>query len=381
MKIAYVYSTMAKTGGTEKMISEKASYLAEHYGYDVTIISCFQFANQENSFHISKNVKQMYLAIPFFKQYEYKYPLRLWYKWKMSRLLKKSIKKTVEEVDPDILVGVSRFKSNYISMLKCRAKKVVECHETRYNTKYDASAKQLSLTKAFMRLYTFFYFRTIERYADAVVTLTEGDAQLWKKAKRTVVIPNFITGQVCKQSDCTNKRVIAVGRLTWEKGFDRLVKVWGIVSSKHTDWHLDIYGGGSMYGNLMDLAKQCNAQNMTIHDSTPNISDEYATSSICAVTSYYEGFSLVILEAMKHGVPCVAYDCPFGPRSIIDDASNGYLVNDGDTEIFAERLCRLIENEELRKQFSEKAIEKAKTFDADVIMDKCKALYEEMMEK
>ena len=381
MKIAYVYSTMAKTGGTEKMIADKASYLAEHYGYDVTIISCFQLANQENSFPTSKKVKQINLAIPFFIQYEYKYPLRLWYKWKMSRLLKKSIKKTVEELDPDILVGVSRFRSNYISMLKCRAKKVVECHETRYNTKYDASAKQLSLTKAFMRLYTFFYFRTIERYADAVVTLTEGDAQLWKKAKRTVVIPNFITGQVCKQSDCTNKRVIAVGRLTWEKGFDRLVKAWGIVSSKHTDWHLDIYGGGPMYDNLMDLAKQCNAKNMTIHDFISNVSNEYATSSICAVTSYYEGFSLVILEAMKHGVPCVAYDCPFGPRSIIDDGSNGYLVNDGDTEIFAERLCRLIENEELRKQFSEKAIEKAKNYDTDIIMEKCKALYEEMLEK
>ena len=130
---------MARAGGTERMITEKVNILSEHFGYDITIITCFQPANERNYFDIYKKVKQIYLEIPYFSQYKYKYPKRLWIKWKMNRILKKSIIQAVIEEDPDILIGFSRFKANYISSVKCRAKKIIECHETRYNTNYDAS--------------------------------------------------------------------------------------------------------------------------------------------------------------------------------------------------------------------------------------------------
>ena len=107
MKIAYIYSTMAKAGGTERMITEKANYLAKHYGYSVTIISCFQLTNEKNVFPLSEKVRQINLAIPFFSQYKYRYPKRLWAKWKMNKLLKKSINESVKNVDPDIIIGVS----------------------------------------------------------------------------------------------------------------------------------------------------------------------------------------------------------------------------------------------------------------------------------
>lgn len=378
MKIAYIYSTMAVTGGTERMITEKANYLSERYGYDVTIITCYQLAHENNFFHISEKVKQINLEIPFFSQYKYKYPKRLLVKWQMNKLLKKSINEAVKQVDPDILIGVSRFKANYISTIKCRAKKIIECHESKYNTKYDASEKHSVPVRLFLNIYRRIYFRTIERNADAVITLTEKDKLFWKRAKYVVVIPNFSTMFVSNISDCTPKRVIAIGRLTWEKGFERLIEAWSIVCSKHTDWHLDIYGQGSMYDTLNTLTNTYKAHNLTFHNYMSNISQEYANSSICAVTSYFEGFSLVLLEAIRHGVPCVAFDCPFGPRSIIDDASNGFLVYDGEIKLFAERLCRLIEDEDLRKQFSKNAIEKAKLFDTDIVMNQWKTLFKEL---
>ena len=133
-----------------------------------------------------------------------------------------------------------------------------------------------------------------------------------------------------------------------------------------------------MYNTLMALIKIYKAKNLTIHTFTPNISLEYAKSSICAVTSYFEGFSLAILESLRHGVPCVAFDCPFGPRSIISDASCGFLVGNGDIRVFAERLCLLIENEQLRQDFSKAAIEQAKSFNVDVIMRQWKSLFESL---
>ena len=129
-----------------------------------------------------------------------------------------------------------------------------------------------------------------------------------------------------------------------------------------------------MYDTLQALIKIYKTKNVTFHNFTHDISQEYAKSSICAVTSYFEGFSLALLEAMKHGVPCVAFDCPFGPRGLINDSYSGFLVDNGDIKVFAERICHLIEDEELRKQFSKTAIGFADTFNVDIIMNECNTL-------
>lgn len=379
MKIAYIYSTFAATGGTGRMITEKVNYLSERLGYNVTVITCFQHENEANYFPISPKAKQINLCIPWYSQYKYKYPKRLWAKWHIYRLLQKSLNQVVNQVNPDILIGVSRFKANYISKIKCNAIKIIECHEVKYNTMLFFKENHTFLIRVFLNLYKYTYFKTVEHHADAIVTLTEDDKLLWKSAKRTEVIPNFSTMHISQYSDCLSKRVIAVGRLTWEKGYGRLIQIWSIVSAKHPDWHLDIFGEGDMYDTLKMLIEMYKAKNVFFHNFTPDISLEYASSSICAVTSYYEGFSLVLLEAMKHGVPCVAFDCPFGPRNIINDSYSGFLVDNGDIRIFADRLCRLIEDEKLRKLFSKNSLEKSKLYDIDVIMNKWKILYEQLL--
>ena len=374
MKIAYVYATLATVGGTERMITEKANYLAEKFGYDVTIINFFQLPDDANTFTLSEKVKQVNLGIPYFSQYKYKYPKRLWVKWQVNRQLKKGITQAVLQIDPDIVIGVSRQKADMISAIKCRAKKIIECHEARYNTLYEPGINKSFPARVFMKINEYIYFNAIERHADVIVTLTPNDKILWKRAKRVEVIPNFSTMPISHYSNLSTKHVISVGRLEWEKGFGRLVEVWSYVSTKFPDWHLDIYGEGSMYAALKALTKIYNAKNISIHNFTTDISQEYANSSICAVTSYYEGFSLVILEAMKHGVPCVAFDCPFGPGSIIEDARSGFLVENGDTRLFAERVCRLIQDNELRSQFAKASIERAEHFSVLHIMNQWKTL-------
>lgn len=378
MKIVYVYSTFATTGGTERIIIEKANYLAEHFGYDVTLLTCFQHTYEQNFFKTSEKLKQIFLEIPYYSQYKYKYPKRLWVKWKLNRRLQNSISQSVEQLDPDILIGILRFKANYVSRIKCRAKKIIECHVVRYDTLYDAGENRSFPVRSFLKIYEYIYLRTIERNADLIITLTEKDKLLWKRAKHTIVIPNFSVMTVSRLSDCTPKRVIAVGHLVWGKGFARLIEIWSIVYVKHPDWHLDFYGEGDMYNTLNKLIQIYKTKNVTFHNVTPDISQEYASSSICAVTSYFEGFSLVILESMRHGVPCVAFDCPFGPGSLINDASSGFIVDDGDIRRFADRLCRLIEDINLRKQFSQNSIERAKLFNVDKIMNRWKDIFEDL---
>lgn len=379
MKIAYIFSTLSKTGGTERMIVEKANYFADEFDYDVTIINCLQQATDVNHFVVSSKVKQINLGIPYFSQYKYKYPKRLWIKWQMNKQIKNSIKQYVQKIDPDILIGISFFKANLVSTVRCRAIKIIESHEARQFTHSGFGLKRNIFSKIDHKLWRFNYFKTIERNADAIITLTEGDKSQWKQTKYSEVIPNFSTMTVTRYSECTSKRIIAVGRLEWEKGFGRLINAWAIVSSKHPDWHLDIYGEGSLRESLKNLISIYRVKNVILRHATSDISREYATSSICAITSFYEGFSLILLEAMKHGVPCVAFDCPFGPRSIINDGYNGFLVDNSDIRQFAERLCRLIEDEELRKQFSKNAIVTANTYDVNIIMNQWKDLFEHLI--
>ena len=123
MKIVYVIETLASTGGTEKMISQKANYLADKLGNDVTIITCSQNVSQPNIFSLSDRVRQIYLGIPLYSQYQYKYPKRLWLKYKLNKQLQSSINAAIQKSDPNILIGVSHFNADVICSINTRAKK------------------------------------------------------------------------------------------------------------------------------------------------------------------------------------------------------------------------------------------------------------------
>ena len=121
------------------------------------------------------------------------------------------------------------------------------------------------------------------------------------------------------------------------------------------------------------------AKNIAIHNYTSDISSEYASSSICAVTSYFEGFSLVLLEAMKHGVPCVAFDCPFGPRNIIRNGEDGLLIDYLNTKALADGICRLIEDKELRSAMGCRARENILRFSREHVMQQWVDLFDSLL--
>jgi glycosyltransferase involved in cell wall biosynthesis len=287
---------------------------------------------------------------------------------------------TVQRIDPDILIGLGYFNADVVTGIKCRAKKIVESHEARIFTMLDKGYAHSYLSSSFMRYYRKLYLRRVERRADVIVTLTKGDAKEWEKARRVEVITNFTLMPVVKHSDCENKRVIAVGRLEWQKGFDRLIEAWAIVNERHSNWYLDIYGSGTME---MELKSRINAFGLSgkvsIHPFTSNINKEYSESSILALSSRYEGFGLVLLEAMKMGLPCVAFDCPFGPSDVVVDNQTGFLVKNGDISVFAEKLCELIEHEGLRKEFSKASVERVKIFDVHAVMAQWRDLFNNLL--
>ncbi len=379
MKIVYVIDSLGSKGGAERILTEKMNHLSSHYGYDVTVVTCYQnVATTPNSYELSPEVHQINLSIPFFSQYKYVYPRRLYVKWKLYRRLVRELSSVVCNADPDILIGLGYFSADVVCGIPCRAKKIIESHDARQFTLQKQGLGRYWFSELYMKWYRQHYFQQIERHADVVVTLTSGDALQWTQARRVMVIPNFSIMPISAMSTGKEKRVLAVGRLEWQKGFDRLIDAWAIVSPQFLDWRLDIVGSGSLEAELRRHIADAGLSNVDIHPFTPQISQEYAHSSLLVLSSRFEGLSLALIEAMRHGVPCVSFDCPYGPSDVIVDGQCGLLAKEGDVGELAMKMGRLMGDEDLRMRYAAAAIERAKIFDADEIMQKWVKLFLEL---
>ncbi|MFB9249768.1 glycosyltransferase family 4 protein [Sphaerisporangium melleum] len=224
---------------------------------------------------------------------------------------------------------------------------------------------------------------------DAFVTLTEADLKDYTKTlkarppQRLLRIPNAIPDLAGDVSSLEEKVVVAIGRVVWAKGFDRLVNAWKTVARAHPDWVLRIYGGGTpeREERLRQRIEEAGlSEKIFLMGSTPEIGVELSKSSIYAVSSRYEGFGMTILEAMSKGVPVVSFDCPHGPREIITHEHDGLLVRSKKAASLAAGICRVIEDEELRHRMGANALRTAADYDVEVIGARWRALLAELEE-
>lgn len=177
-----------------------------------------------------------------------------------------------------------------------------------------------------------------------------------------------------------SKKVIAVGRYSYEKGFDRLIKVWDIVNKEIKGWTLHIIGDGGCREALQNQINELGLNQCVFLDGLRNdMKEEYLDASLFVLSSRYEGFGMVLLEAMSCGVPVVSFDCPCGPKDLITDGENGYLVEDGDIEKLADRIVYLIRHPEKRKEMGAMAYKRSADYSEDKIMKQWMELFNEVL--
>lgn len=380
MKIVYIYDAIARIGGVERALADKMNYLAEVYGHEIHLLTSSQ-GNHPFSFPLSGSINHTDINVRFHTQYRYGYPKRFWIKWKLDKEFGKKLKEQVTLINPDILVGTTYYKADDICRLPCRAAKIIESHCARPHTGINDGVKRNLFTQIIHRCLLKRRNRLIETRSDAIVSLTRADSRNWNKDEKCkFVIPNFIKNRPQPSKECTRPRVVSAGRLVYEKGFDRLIRSWSIVHEKYPGWQLDIYGEGKEKENLTHLIQSLKLEKcITLHPFTDRIFQEYADSSIYALPSHYEGFGLVLIEAMSCGIPCVAFDCPYGPSEIIRDKENGLLIRNGDIKGFANAVVCLIDRVEIRKEYGRKAREDAKSFLTENVMPQWNNLFNRMI--
>ena len=215
---------------------------------------------------------------------------------------------------------------------------------------------------------------------DRFVVLTESDKKAWHELDNVEVISNPLSFAPTTVSSHTNKRVIAVGRYCHEKGYDHLLQAWAIVQKRCSDWRLDVFGDGdrNAYEALIDQLG-IDRSRCKLNQRTQSIQQEFEQSAISVCSSRFEGFGLVIIEAMACGVPVVSFDCPWGPRTIICNGEDGILVENGNVDQLADALLKLMADDQLRTSMGSKAKVNVQRFSIEVIGDKWKKLFEEIV--
>ncbi|MEV6632051.1 glycosyltransferase family 4 protein [Actinoplanes sp. NPDC051470] len=202
---------------------------------------------------------------------------------------------------------------------------------------------------------------------DAVAVLTQHDLADWRAALgdrvRLEQVPNGIPPAAEPGSSPDAKVVVAAGRFSRQKGFDLLVEAWAAVHAKHPEWRLAIFGNGPDREKLIARAEELEmSDSVRMPGITRKLDQELAAASIYVLSSRFEGLPMVLLEAMTQGLPAVAYDCPTGPREVIEDGVNGRLVPPEDVDALAAALCELIEDPERLRAMGAAALTSSEPF-------------------
>lgn len=339
-KIAILIGNITCSAGTERAVTNLSNILQKSGKVQVVIISHYSHKGEKCFYPLNSGV-----IIEHLEMSEKDFLGRI----RETSMFLKNIEDVCNYYKIEAVIGTTHRYNILLSKIKSNIKKI-GCEHINY-----ASAPW----------YSKFLRRIAYPKLDAVVLLTKKDAEKYSfvKNSKVFVIPNSLSFTVENPAKLENKRIIAVGRLTKQKGWDYLVCASQKIKSAIPDWHIDIFGSGEDKESLLLQIKNCHVEDfITIKEPTPNIKDELLNSSVMVETSRWEGFPMVLVEAQACGLPLVGFDCPEGPSEIIKDGECGFLMQVGDIQKFSDCVIKLAKDKDFRKQMGNRSSELAKRF-------------------
>ena len=373
MKIVYVLRSVVLGGGIERVITDKANWMAEK-GHEVTLIT-YEQGNHPMSFSLNSQVKHIDLECRFFTIYKYPLYRRLIERYRMKRRFRKQLLVSLQSLLPDVLViphNLDEFADELVGFSKY-VPVVWEFHST------SVECLGHGLIKKRQRLHTYLYRL---KKCRMVICLTKCDANYWGKKHRNVIsLPNPVT--LCSQQTKgvlkEDGRIICVARLESVKRLDRLVYAFSLIADKYPEWHVDIYGDGSEKQIIQDLIDKMNlSSRIIINKPVKTIYEEYQKSQMLVLSSDSESFALVLVEAMSCGLPVVATDCPYGPSEIVEDGVTGLLAK-MEVQDLARKMEWMIIHEDERLDIGNKSRTAALKYEKNNVMHTWEHAYESVI--
>ena len=369
MKIVYCIAGLYNSGGMERVLSIKANYLVDR-GYDITIITTDQDCKKP-FFNLDPRIHLIDLGINYNRTSSSIFLKFIQYLIKQIQH-KRLLKQILNSLKADVVISMFDHEVSILSNINDGSKKVLEIHFSRFKRLQYGRRGVWNIIDR-MRSYNDLL---LARKYDKFVVLTEEDRLNWKGLTNIVTISNPNSFETKHYASLENKRVIAVGRLDNQKSFSELIYAWSYLDSKFSDWRLHIYGSGPMKTELHQLIESLKLQdNITIEEPIKNIKEKYLESSILVMTSKYEGLPMALLEGQVCGLPLISYECKCGPKDIISDGVNGYLIEEGNVAMLSEKMEILMSNLHLRREMGFNSINMSQKFSIDTIMSKWVSLF------
>ena len=360
----------------------KANYLVEHLGYDVFMTTTDHKEEQGVFYPLNSSVYHEDFGIGYNDADGFVAKLLSWNR--KNREYKHKLTEFIRKHRIDICISVGWKEVDFLAELKPLCKVICEWHFAQNSSLIYAQTRYRS--RIFAHLVGNIQVRRLMKHTsqlDRLVVLTKEDECIWNRTHNNVCqIYNPSSYKTSVLSDLSSKRFISVGRLEYQKGFEYAIEAWKTVHAKHPEWSLDIYGNGSLRDELQTKIDQSGLSGVVnLKGSTNELHKEYQKSSGFLMSSRYEGFPMVLLEASSFGLPLVSFDCVSGPKEIIKNAHNGFLVDMYDVKGLAQSVSVIIENEEERRFMGRCSAEMIECFSIDSIMEKWDALFKEIIHK
>lgn len=383
MRIVYCLNNIYIWGGIEKVTIVKANFFAEIPGNEVYIVTMGKRGNDSVA-QISPKVKLICLNVNYYeneRNWHSKIQFFLDFMAK-KRLHKNLLTKVLNEIEPDIVISSGGLEKFFLPSIKGNWKLVREMHSCSNHRQFEAYNIKEKLIARITDLYEYHY--AIWKY-DKTVLLTEEDKRInwsnWSNDSHLEVIfnPQTFTSNEIALLDA--KRVIAIGRLVEQKNFASLIRAFRLVVDHHPDWSLDIYGSGPQKVQLQSQIDEMGLEsNVFLKGNTSQVREKMLETSCYVMSSLCEGFGLVLVEAMTCGLPVISYACPCGPKDIVTEGKDGFLVPVGDERALADRICRIIEDEKLRKSMGLAAKEASEKYKLENVMQMWLDLFHRLLD-
>ncbi|MBB6500965.1 glycosyltransferase family 4 protein [Pedobacter cryoconitis] len=363
MKLIYLINGTFNSGGMERVLANKANYLIGR-GYDVSIVTTDQ-GGLRPFFTFSPKIKHYDLGINYTENNNkgifiklLQYPLKQW-------MHRKGLTDLLFRLKADIVISMFDHDASFLWSIKDGSKKVLEIHFSRFKRLQYSQTGIARLIDVWRNKND---FRVAGKY-DRFVVLTQEDKIYWGDLSNIMVIPNANSFVPRDKADVSQKKVIAVGRYDQQKGFEDLIKAWHKIYQVHPDWILRIFGKGPLEKEMQRLIKDLNLEKaIRLCKPVQDLEKEYLQSSMVLMTSRYEGLPMALLEGQACGLPMVSYVCKCGPKDIIHQDINGFLVEEGNIEMFAQRVMELIRDPDKRIEMGVESIRFSENFSEKKIM-------------
>ena len=345
----------------ERVLAIKANWLASH-GYTIIVATTDQ-RGLPHAFQMDPSIEFHDLGI----NYDENNGGHL-----ISKLLafplkqyrhRKRLKKLLYQIKPDVTVSMFCNEVSILPGIKDGSKKVLEVHFSRFKRLQYGRHGLWSVVDVWRNKHD----EVLAKRFDRFVVLTKEDKGYWGNLDNIRVIPNPRTFVFDRSSSLDSNTVLAVGRYSYQKGYDLLLKAWGMIDTD--GWTLRIAGSG-------DPIEGC-PSNVILGPSN-NIAEEYQNAAFLVLSSRYEGLPMVLLEAQAAGLPAVSFACKCGPKDVITDGVDGILVPEGDVEGLAFGMKKLMEDIHLRKKMGSAAFDNSGRFDKEKIMALWESLFREL---